>query len=97
MSSVANAGGLTAKITKQASYVRQLEKDGASSKDIASAVAELQKLKILAEEFKSDNGTDEKFNRKAFNDLVVCKMFIVPSFEIHGGVKPQGQHGGYLA
>jgi len=82
------ADALNAHITKQASYVRQLKKDGASSEDFASAVAELQKLKTSAEELRPDNDTDEKFNRK---------MFIVPSFEIHGGVKPQGQHGGYLA
>jgi len=87
MSSAPDVDALNAQITKQASHVRQLKKDGASSEDIASAVSELQKLKISAEELKPDNDTDEKFNRKAFDDLVVRKMFIVPSFEIHGGVK----------
>lgn len=82
---------LNAQITKQGSAVRQLKKDGASSDDIASAVLELQKLKIAADDARrAQGGGDDaasKFNRKSFDDLILRKMFVVPSFEIHGGVK----------
>jgi len=79
---------LNAQITKQGSTVRQLKKEGASADIIAEAVNALQQLKIsagtLTEQLKSD---EPEFNRKSFDDLVIRKMFIVPAFEIHGGVK----------
>jgi len=79
---------LSARVTKQASLVRQLKKDGASSDDIESAVDELQKLKISAEELrKRTEDTSNQLNRKSFDDLALRKMFVVPAFEIHGGVK----------
>ena len=79
---------LNAQITKQGSSVRQLKKDGADADVIAEAVQALQQLKItasvLTEQLKSN---EPEFNRKSFDDLVIRKMFVVPSFEIHGGVK----------
>jgi glycyl-tRNA synthetase len=78
---------LNAQVTKQGSTVRQLKKDGASADSIAEAVAALQTLKIEAEALHKEYSKEETFNRKAFDDLVVRKMFVVPSFEIHGGVK----------
>ncbi len=79
---------LNAQITKQGSSVRQLKKDGADAEVIAEAVQGLQQLKIsasvLSEQLKSN---EPEFNRKSFDDLVIRKMFVVPSFEIHGGVK----------
>mmetsp|Transcript_14514 Transcript_14514/g.21396 ORF Transcript_14514/g.21396 Transcript_14514/m.21396 type:complete len:720 (+) Transcript_14514:77-2236(+) len=81
---------LSAKVTKQASLVRQLKKDGGSAEDIASAVTELQKLKIATEEKRSEmeeSNPSDKFNRKMFDDAVLRRMFVIPSFEIHGGVK----------
>ena len=78
---------LNAQITKQGSHVRQLKKDGAAD-DISDAVTKLQSLKIQAAELsKKLEAGAPTFNRKAFDDLVLRKMFIVPSFEIHGGVK----------
>jgi glycyl-tRNA synthetase len=78
---------LNAQITKQGSHVRQLKKDGAGD-EISGAVEKLQALKIkaagLSEKLEADA---PKFNRKSFDDLVLRKMFVVPSFEIHGGVK----------
>lgn len=76
---------LNAQITKQASEVRQLKKDGATSESIASAVSALQNLKISMENAIPKN--ESKFPRKAFDELLLRKMFVVPSFEIHGGVK----------
>jgi glycyl-tRNA synthetase len=82
---------LAAQITKQASMVRQLKKDGGSAEDIEAAVKGLQKLKISSETLSKQNsgadGDREPFNRKVFDELLVRKMFVVPSFEIHGGVK----------
>ena len=78
---------LNAKITKQGAHVRQLKKDGVADA-IGEAVAQLQALKLeattLSEKLQSDKPT---FNRKSFDELVLRKMFVVPSFEIHGGVK----------
>jgi glycyl-tRNA synthetase len=79
---------LNAKITKQGSAVRQLKKDGAGADSIDEAVKALQALKLdaggLNEKLK---GSEPEFNRKSFDDLTIRKMFVVPSFEIHGGVK----------
>lgn len=78
---------LNAQITKQGSHVRQLKKDGAAD-DIGDAVAKLQTLKIEASVLTLKLEADApKFNRKAFDDLILRKMFVVPSFEIHGSVK----------
>jgi len=80
-----------AQITKQGSLVRQLKKDAASDADaIAAAVDALQKLKISAETLRKKQEESEpanSFNRKVFDQLVLRKMFVIPSFEIHGGVK----------
>jgi len=79
---------LNAKITGQGSSVRQLKKDGADADVIKEAVAALQALKITAGELSEKLAANEpQFNRKSFDDLIIRKMFVVPSFEIHGGVK----------
>jgi glycyl-tRNA synthetase len=79
---------LSASVTKQASLIRQLKKDGCSSQEIASAVEELQRLKISVEELRKHlAAVDASFNRKVFDELLLRRMFVVPSFEIHGGVK----------
>jgi hypothetical protein len=79
---------LNAAITKQGSHVRALKKGDGTAEDIAAAVAALQALKLQATVKLALLQTDQiAFNRKAFDDLVVRKMFVIPSFEIHGGVK----------
>jgi glycyl-tRNA synthetase len=81
---------LSAQITKQGSVVRQLKKDGAVADAIADAVQQLQALKLQATELQtklSSSASSASFQRKSFDDLMIRKMFIVPSFEIHGGVK----------
>ena len=79
---------LNASITKQGSHVRILKKEGAEANEITDAIAALQALKLDAAQ-KSALLLKDKvaFNRKSFDDLVVRKMFVIPSFEIHGGVK----------
>mmetsp|Transcript_14510 Transcript_14510/g.31509 ORF Transcript_14510/g.31509 Transcript_14510/m.31509 type:complete len:684 (-) Transcript_14510:106-2157(-) len=82
---------LNAKITKQGSQVRVLKKASSSNGDeIASAVAALKQLKLEAESIrqkKEELDPTAQFNRKVFDELILRKMFIIPSFEIHGGVK----------
>ena len=79
---------LNAKITAQGATVRTLKKEGGSAEAIAEAVELLTKLKIDAAGITETLEKDKvQFNRKAFDDLVLRKMFVVPSFEIHGGVK----------
>lgn len=78
---------LNAQVTKQGSAVRQLKKDGAQADVIGEAVKALQALKISAAEIESAHASESTFDRKAFDDLVLRKMFVIPSFEIHGGVK----------
>jgi glycyl-tRNA synthetase len=80
--------GLQAQVTKQGSAVRQLKKDGAEADLIAEAVQALTKLKISCSTLEAAHVSSEgAFDRKAFDDLVLRKMFVIPSFEIHGGVK----------
>jgi glycyl-tRNA synthetase len=79
---------LNAQITKQGSAVRQLKKDGASADAIDEAVKALQALKISQGDLSEKvQGDEPGFNRKSFDELIIRKMFVVPSFEIHGGVK----------
>ena len=84
---------LAARITKQGAEVRQLKKDSASDADaIGKAVDALKELKIKHEELNkkmldANGGKGNEFNRRVFDELVLRKMFVVPSFEIHGGVK----------
>lgn len=82
---------LNAKITKQGAHVRSLKKASSSNADeIGAAVEALKALKLEAETLrqkKEELDPTEQFNRKSFDELILRKMFIVPSFEIHGGVK----------
>ena len=79
---------LNAQITKQGSAVRQMKKDGAAADALDEAVKALQALKISAGTLNDKlKGSEPEFNRKSFDDLTIRKMFVVPSFEIHGGVK----------
>lgn len=79
---------LNAAITKQGSHVRTLKKGEGSADEIAEAVAALQALKLdAATKAAVLQSGKASFNRKSFDELVVRKMFVIPSFEIHGGVK----------
>lgn len=77
---------LNAQVTKQGSAVRQMKKDGADAEAVAKAVEVLQTLKSQVAELSKKVECDD-FDRKAFDDLILRKMFVIPSFEIHGGVK----------
>lgn len=89
MSSI-DLDGLRAAVTKQAGLVRQLKADGAAAASIQAAVTELQALrKALDDASAASGGADPNkwpVNKKALEDTLARRMFVVPSFEIHGGV-----------
>lgn len=77
---------MQAKITSQQSVIKLLKKGGtASAQEIADGVAILLSLReSLANMMKSSTPV-EVFNRKSFDELILRKMYVVPSFEIHNG------------
>jgi glycyl-tRNA synthetase len=77
---------LQARITQLQSAIRQMKKDGAPAADIAVEVEKLTTARTKYTDMMSLNKTDDKpFNRKAFDELILRKMYVVPSFEIHNG------------
>jgi glycyl-tRNA synthetase len=82
---------LSAQITKQGGEVRTLKKGSADADMVGEAVKVLQQLKIghkeLVDKMEAVSGGKDVFNRQVFDELILRKMFVVPSFEIHGGVK----------
>jgi glycyl-tRNA synthetase len=82
--------GLRAAVTKQAGLVRQLKADGAAAASIQAAVTELQALRKALDDASAASGCVDPnkwpVNKKALEDTLARRMFVVPSFEIHGGV-----------
>jgi glycyl-tRNA synthetase len=76
---------MAAKITTQGATVRTLKKAQAGSEEIAAAVKILTDLKAHLALLEAEVTPTESFNREAFDQLVVRKMYVVPSFEIHNG------------
>lgn len=76
---------LAALITKTQSSIKQLKKDAAPAEEIAKQVEELNRLRARLSELKLEQAPVETFNRRAFDELILRKMYIVPSFEIHNG------------
>ncbi len=62
--------------------------DGIQGEKLQAAIAELKRLKDKLAKAE-DRASDGKvlFNQKLFDDTLVRRMFVVPSFEIHGGVR----------
>lgn len=78
---------LNARITSHGSTVRQMKKDGVVE-GLQEAIQLLQDLKLEASEINTKLQADRiQFNRKTFDELLLRKMFVIPAFEIHGGVK----------
>ena len=79
---------LKAKVTLQASVIKQMKKEGAAADAIAAEVATLGNLRQqLFEAAGGEKGVTDctTFNRKGFDELLLRKMYVVPSFEIHNG------------
>ncbi len=62
--------------------------DGVQGEELQAAIAELKGVKAkLAKAEDQASGGRPAFNQKLFDDTLVRRMFVVPSFEIHGGVR----------
>lgn len=88
--SVPAAGGddvysMQAKITGQASIVKALKKNYGTPQEISKEVETLLTLRALLAEMERKEAPKEVFNRKSFDELILRKMYVVPSFEIHNG------------
>ena len=82
---VPDAYALQASITKQQSTIKQLKKDGASADLIEKEVKILLDLRETLAALSKDVVPAEVLNRKAFDELILRKMYVIPSFEIHNG------------
>ena len=77
---------MQAKITSQQSIIKLLKKSGtATAQEIADGVAILLDLRGVLAEMQKTSEPVEVFHRKAFDELILRKMYVVPSFEIHNG------------
>ncbi len=86
MSTEEDAYSLQAKITTFQSSIKEMKKNGAPTAAVLEEVAKMTELRAkLAELQKTEQLTAEVFNRKAFDELILRKMYIVQSFEIHNG------------
>ena len=83
----ADVDAKSAAVVKQGSAVKELKKAGAPQKQIDAAVEVLGQLKAELEAArKSEGDAAPSLDRAAFDDTLIKKMFVVPSFEIHNGV-----------
>jgi len=76
---------LSAKITSQASVVKALKKGSGTPSEIAKEVDRLLALRAQLADLEKKEAPKEVFNRKTFDELILRKMYVVPSFEIHNG------------
>ena len=81
---------LAAAVATQGQKVRGLKQGGAPQEEVTAAVNELKRLKIeLAAAAEAAAGSDNAMSaedRGALDDMLLRRMFVVPAFEIHGGV-----------
>ena len=72
--------------------VRMMKKKDANAPETKKAVQEMMELQKMVKELKLKFGDDEKkklptCDKEALDALLQRRMFIVPSFDIYGGVK----------
>mmetsp|Transcript_29931 Transcript_29931/g.39331 ORF Transcript_29931/g.39331 Transcript_29931/m.39331 type:complete len:738 (-) Transcript_29931:294-2507(-) len=85
--SATDTDALVAAVVKQGNVVKMLKRDGGAPDAIAREVAVLKDLKVQLEAAKAQEGPEEgSLDRKVVEDLLLRRMFVVPSFEIHGSV-----------
>jgi len=85
-----DAEALQAAVTRQGVVVKTLKKSGdADPAELAAEVAKLQGLKAQLEAALAagaGGGNSLDLDKVLLNDMLLQRMFVVPSFEIHGGV-----------
>jgi len=80
---------LSAACTRLASSIKEMKKAGAEAGRVQSAVSELHALREELAAAKVSAGGElvaYEIKRKLFDETVLRRMFVVPAFEIHGGV-----------
>ena len=82
---------LRAAVTKQGGLVRQLKKDGAPQEEVTSAVELLTAMRKQLEAAAASSDAVSApakwpVDKRLLDDCVARRMFVVPAFEIHGGV-----------
>lgn len=79
---------LLSAITIQANLVRELKqncKDN-SNADLGLAIEKLKSLKLQLQEIADEPNLDQLRRQQLLEDLLLRKMYVIPSFEIYGGV-----------
>ena len=76
---------IQAKITQQQSLIKEMKKNGAVAADVLAEVTKMNDLRAVLAKMNATEAPQETFNRKAFDELILRKMYIVQSFEIHNG------------
>jgi glycyl-tRNA synthetase len=76
---------LNAAIATQGTVVRGLKKGGGSADEISAEVAKLLALREKLAALVAMEEVVDTFNRTSFDQLMLRKMYIIPSFEIHNG------------
>lgn len=84
---------LHAKITALQSTIRQLKKDGGNPQEVMVEVEKLNEYRKRYAELSASVTGDvdefgykkDSFSRRAFDELLLRKMYVVRSFEIHNG------------
>ena len=76
---------LGAKITSLQSSIKLLKKQSAPAQQLAEENAKLQELRAQLAELEKASAPAAVFNRKSYDELILRKMYVVPSFEIHNG------------
>ena len=75
---------LVSRVAQQSMKVRQMKKDGLPVENEVAVLLELKAAKEAVQ--KEAAATMEQFDRDALSNVLTRRMFVVPSFEIHGGV-----------
>uniref|UniRef100_A0A7S2WQ73 glycine--tRNA ligase n=1 Tax=Mucochytrium quahogii TaxID=96639 RepID=A0A7S2WQ73_9STRA len=75
---------LGAQLVTKKSTIRQLKKDGSAPEVVSSAVKEMKELQAKVDALRAKVAGPE-FDRAGMEDVMVRRMIVVPSFEIHGG------------
>ncbi len=84
MSTEEDVYSIQAKITTLQSTVREMKKSGAAADAIVAEVTKMNDLRAKLAELNKTEPT-VVFNRKAFDELILRKMYVVQAFEIHNG------------
>ena len=86
MEQVEDIYAIQAQVTQQQSKIRELKKAGtATAQEILDEVETLNALRAKLSKCNEDKVPETPFNRKSFDELILRKMYVVPSFEIHNG------------